>query len=78
MHRGVRTDEGGEMMEGWHKYYCPLRPPDIGAVPPRPVRVEHVACVAHGRECYGAVYYDRRLSAVEVDAYELLEEEEKK
>lgn len=64
------------MMKGWHKYYCPLRPPDIGAVPPRPVRVEHVACVAHGRECYGAVYYDRRLSAVEVDAYELLEEEE--
>lgn len=66
------------MMKGWHKYYCPLRPPDIGAVPPRPVRVEHVACVAHGRECYGAVYYDRRLSAVEVDAYELLEEEEPK
>ena len=64
------------MMEGWHKYYCPLRPPDIGAVPSRPVRVEHVSCVAHGRECYGAVYYDRRLSAVEVDAYELLEEEE--
>ena len=59
-------------MEGWHKYYCPLRP-----LPPRPVRVEHVACVAHGRECYGAVYYDRQLSAVEIDAYELLEEEKK-
>ena len=27
-----------------------------------------------GRRCHGAVYYDRRLSAVEVERYELLEE----
>ena len=62
------------MMEGWHKYYCPLRRPDIGAVPPDPVRVEYVACEMNGRRCCGAVYYDRRLSAAEVEGYELLEE----
>lgn len=60
-------------MASWHKYYCPLRPPDIGAVPPHPVRVEYVACEVDGRRCHGAVYYDRRLSAVEVECYELLE-----
>lgn len=64
-------------MESWHKYYCPLRPPDIGEVPPHPVRVEYVACEMDGRRCHGAVYYDRRLSAVEMERYELLEEESK-
>lgn len=51
-------------MKVWHKYYCLLRPPDIGAVPPHPVRVEYVACEVDGRRCRGAVYYDRRLSVV--------------
>ena len=61
-------------MASWHKYYCLLRPPDIGAVPPHPVRVEYVACEVDGRQCRGAVYYDRRLSAVKMERYELLEE----
>ena len=63
-------------MESWHKYYCPLRPPDIGAVPLHPVRVEYVACEVDGRRCYGAVFYERKLSSVEVEQYELLEVEE--
>mgnify|MGYP000849950726 FL=1 len=64
-------------METWYKYYCPLRPPNIGAIPPHSVRVEYVACEVNGRRCCGAVYYDRRLSAAEVERYELLEEETK-
>lgn len=36
-------------MESCHKYYCPLRPPDIGAVPLHPVRVEYVPRVWYDR-----------------------------
>ena len=63
-------------MDGWHKYYCPLRPPNIGSVPYHPVRVEYGICEVHGRRCYGVVFYDRKLSADEVERYELLEEEQ--
>lgn len=62
-------------MERWHRYYCTQRPPAPGAVPQQPVRTEYTAGEVHGRRCYGAVYYDRKLSADEVERYELLEEE---
>jgi hypothetical protein len=65
-------------MEAWHKYYCPLRPPDLGATPLHPVRVEFGACEVNGRCCHGAVWFDRRLSAVEVERYELIPAEEEK
>ena len=35
-----------------------------------------MACKVDGRQCYGAVFYERKLSAVEVEQYELLEVEE--
>ena len=67
-------------METLHKYYCARRPPDLGATPPRPVRIKFGVCEVNGRRCHGAVWFDRRLSAVEVERYELIpaEEEEKR
>ena len=61
--------EGGRPRE--YKYYLDRRPAGPGAIPKGSVRID--AADKGGR--YGAVYYDRKLSLVEVSDFELTQTE---
>lgn len=59
------------------KYFCPMRPPTLGAVPKEglqyvePFRVrKYVKCI--GRLAWGYAVYNRELTADEVAEYELI------
>lgn len=60
-----------------YKYFCPMRPPTLGAVPKdglcyvEPFRVrKYVKCI--GRLAWGYAVYNRELTADEVAEYELI------
>ena len=60
-----------------YRYYCPYRPPDLGAVPRGavnvtfyPVKSDLVALP--GREAYGHADYNHPLTQKSIDDYELI------
>ena len=60
-----------------YKYYCPMRPPTLGAVPKEGLYYveafrarKYVKCI--GRLAWGYAVYNRELTADEVAGYELV------
>lgn len=75
----VSLGEGKMMTE--HKYFCPMRPPQLGAVPKEGLLYvesfkaqKYVRCI--GRLAWGYAVYSRPLTAGEVADYELIAEPE--
>lgn len=61
-----------------YKYYTIRRPPDIGTIPKGFVNVksygERKQVMPNGRQAWGEVYYNHKLTDKEINDYELLEE----